>query len=445
MTQMTLGQERGDTLLQQTQLEKDMLTKDKHTLIKDLFRQGVSKRGISRFLGVDIKTVRRHLQKAGWTPYSRPEEKRSVLAPYMPWLFKRLKEVDYNARVLYRELCHQGYTGSYETVKKCVSEYRVRPLEKACVRFETSPGQQSQVDWGNAWTWFGEQRVKVHIFSMVLGFSRRLFGRAYENEKLGCLIQGHERAFEWFGGMTREILYDNPKTMVTLHDPLTGQLIMNKKFEDFVHYYGFQGRFCWPYRPETKGKIESGVKYIKRNFLKGRRFKDLDHLNQELERWCLETADERIHGTTHERPRDRFQAERLIPVGRTKPYVFYPAISRKVSRDARVRLNSNDYSVPWVYAGQCVDLKVCGRDLHIVQNGETVAIHSLLEGRHQSSFHPAHYEGLLSYQRSLKALKEALPENDPSWVPEEEVEVRDLSFYERVSQAPLKGEDAHAL
>ena len=199
------------------------------------------------------------------------------------------------------------------------------------MRFETPPGQQAQVDWGSAWSWIGKTHVKVHIFSMVLGYSRRLFGRAYLNEKQVNLIHGYESAFEWFGGRTQEIVYNNPKTMVLSHDIGTGEVVLNSCFKDFVTYYGFHSRFCWPYRPQTKGKIESGIKFIKKNFLKGRRFETLDHLNQELALWCIHVADERIHGTTNEKPSTRFAQENLTPIGRSTPYVFHPVLMRKVS------------------------------------------------------------------------------------------------------------------
>jgi len=441
---MTTTQNNRDIILQPNELEKDMLTKDTHTQIKVLFTKGMAKRAIARFVGIDIKTVRTHLKKSGWHPYSRPPSLETVLSPYSRWLSKRIHEVDYNASVLYRELCHQGYQGSYDTVKTFVSPHRVRHLEKACVRFETPPGKQSQVDWGSAWTWFGLKRVKVHIFAMVLGYSRRLFGQAYLNEKQSSLIHAHEMAFEWFGGMTEHILYDNPKTMVISHDIGTGEVILNTRFKDFVNYYGFKSRFCCPYRPQTKGKIESGVKYIKGNFLKGRRFEDLDHFNRELKQWCLETADERIHGTTHEQPVERFKKENLIPVTRTSPYVFYPAISRKVSREARVRLNTNAYSLPWQYACQCVDLKVCGNELHIISNGDLITTHLLLHGKNQESIHKSHYAGLLKYQQSLTAQEEVPPSQDPYWKSEMEVQVRDLSIYEQVSQSSNVVGGSHA-
>jgi len=102
------------------------------------------------------------------------------------------------------------------------------------MRFETGPGEQAQVDWGSSNVWFGESRVRVHFFVMTLGYSRRMFVRAYSNERLGFLLAGHEEAFAFFGGVTDTILYDNPKTMVIRRQ--SGTVVMKTVFEDFARH-----------------------------------------------------------------------------------------------------------------------------------------------------------------------------------------------------------------
>jgi hypothetical protein len=302
-------------------------------------------------------------------------------------------------------------------------------LSKACVRYETGPGEQSQVDWGNAWVWLGDTEVKIHFFSLVLGYSRRLYAKGYLNERFVNLINGHEEAFRWFGGFTTEILYDNAKTMITSHNVKTKELILNRQFEDFSNHYGFVARFCKPYRPQTKGKIESGVKYLKRNFLPGRRFRDLEHLNQELERWIIEVADARIHGTTHERPAERFSTETLIPLKHVRPYSYIPAIQRKVSQDSLVSFGSNRYSVPWIYVGLCVDLKIVSAQLLVTTEGLVVATHDLLPGKHQKSISQSHYAGLSAPRH--RNMVSTPPKYDPYWKEENFVQVRDLCIYEQ--------------
>jgi len=430
---MSKAAELDQNTLQPQTLESQMIKVGQHTAIKELYTVGTPKKAIARLLGIDIKTVRRQLKKADWVAYQRDNsEYKSLLVGEQDWLIKRMKEVGYNAIVLFRELKLKGYKGSYETVKRFVYPYREKQ-SKACVRFETAPGEQSQVDWGSAWVWLGDAQVKVHFFGLVLGYSRRLYAKGYLNERFVSLVDGHEEAFRWFGGFTTELLYDNAKTMITTHNVQTKELILNRQFEDFSNHYGFVAKFCAPYRPQTKGKIESGVKYLKRNFLPGRRFRDVEHLNQELEKWMLEVADIRIHGTTHERPVDRFLAENLIPLKYVPPYQYIPAIGRKVSQDSMVSFGNNRYSVPWTYVGQCVDLKITEGQLLINSSGAVIAAHDLLSGKHQQSVSTAHYAGLLTPKPRNQVANR--PQHDPYWEEEGVIEVRDLSVYEAAAFA----------
>ncbi|NJN83546.1 MAG: IS21 family transposase, partial [Caldilineaceae bacterium] len=236
-----------------------------------------------------------------------------------------------------------------------------RPEQEPTVRFETKPGEQAQVDWGSTWIYLGDQRVRVHLFTMVLGYSRRLFARGYPSEGLGSLLDGHERAFEHFGGRTETILYDNPRTIVLSKDEASGQVQWNATFKDRMDFYGVEIRLCRFYRAQTKGKVESGVKYVKRNALAGRRFRDLDELNAWLELWSLHVADQRIHGTTHERPKDRFErSERavLVPVEARPPAVRERVETRIVPRDGLVAVDTNRYPVPLEWAGRTVEVSV---------------------------------------------------------------------------------------
>ena len=311
----------------------------------------------------------------------------------------------------------------------------VRPLRDehlkridAVMRFETAPGRQGQADWGSATVWLGERQVRIHFFVMVLGYSRRLFGRAYLNEQLPTLLAAHQEAFAWFGGMPREILYDNPKTIVTDRKELHPNL--QKSFADFAGHFGFTPRLCWPRRPQTKGKVESGVKYIKGNFLPGRRFIDLDHLNRELERWIIEVADVRIHGTTGCRPVERFSEEKLIALASVSPYRLETPITRQVSRDCKVTFGANRYSVPWKYAGQEVSIEICGDEVRIRCGDEIIAVHQRLTGTGQQRVDKAHDQGLFPDRTQIKAQEP--PRFDPWWK-DEEVLVRDLDVYDLVA------------
>jgi len=182
----------------------------------------------------------------------------------------------------------------------------------ATVRFETPPGHQAQVDFGQMRLWIGEQVDVAHIFVFTLGYSRRLWPVAYPHERLSALLDGHEQAFRHFGGVPLECLYDNPRTLVLGRRET--RVLWHPVFEDFARTYGFTPRACRPYRAQTKGKVESGVKYVKRNALAGRRFHSWEAINPWLAEWAVSVADQRVHGTTHERPIDRFARETLTPL-----------------------------------------------------------------------------------------------------------------------------------
>lgn len=315
----------------------------------------------------------------------------------------------------------------------------VRPLRaaqdlaaRASVRFETPPGLQSQIDWGQALVPFRAGRAVRHFFILTLGYSRRSFYLACRDEQLPTFLDAHERAFDHFGGHTREHLYDRPRTVCR---PGDGGVTWNATFLSFATYWGFDPRLCQPYRAQTKGKVESGVKYVKRNFLPGREFVDDLHLAEELLTWTATIADLRIHGTTQERPLDRFAAERSHLVVTTHQPAFrleatYP---RVVADDFLVSLDTNRYSVPCRLLGRTVDVQRCEGRVVIRSQGQIVAEHPELPGRHQVRVLPEHGPGAVARnprQPKLHAVER--PTHPWALAP---VEVRDLAIYDACAQA----------
>ncbi len=400
-----------------------------HERIAEMYRSGRKKKEIARLLDVDVKTVRKITRGEPWKPYERTLAPVGVLDPWKEWVTKRAPEVNDNARVLFRELREQGYQGSYDTVKVFIRPLRIpSALWDMTVRFETGPGEQAQVDWGSSGVWFGESRVRVHFFVMTLGYSRRMFVRAYANERLGYLLAGHEEAFAFFGGVTDTILYDNPKTMVIRRE--SGTVVMNTVFEDFARHWGYQPRFCRPYRARTKGKVESGVKYVKRNFLAGRRFRDMGHLNEELDRWNREVADVRIHGTTGERLLDRFREERLTPCATVPPSRVGLPGTRTVSREGWVCWTGQKDSVPLSWGPLTVRVREEGDEVVIQSPDKDEVRHPRLLGdAGQSHRLPEHHRPESLPSSAPPHREEAPPQHDPRWR-DEEVEVRNLEAYE---------------
>ena len=269
-----------------------------------------SKSAIARQLALDRKTVRSILREVAWQPYHRAERTDTLLIEHRAYLERRAPLVQYSARILFQELRRErGYQGSYETVRRFVRPLRSaeQAAERATVRFETPPGQQSQIDWGHARIYFRSRPITLHVFILTLGYSRRSFHEPCVGETLSQFLDAQERAFDHFGGHTREHLYDRPRTVCQPSGD--GRIVWNVTFRQFADYWGFEPHVCRPYRAQTKGKVESGVKYFKRNFLPGRAFVDDQDLLEQLRQWERAGADVRVHGTTHERPVDRFARE----------------------------------------------------------------------------------------------------------------------------------------
>jgi transposase len=409
--------------------EERMLREDLVREIAARRDRGESTRHIASELGVDRKTIRRWLRIGGWQPRQNGPRPRAIDA-FVRFIDGRGPEVGWNGVVLHRELTAMGFTGGYQQVQRLLKPRRLqrRWQEAATMRFETGPGEQAQVDYGQLQVWIGEQPETVHLFVFTLGYSRRLFTHAYRNERLATLIDGHERAFGWFGGVTLTCLYDNPRTLVLGRSE--NKVLWHPLFEDFARYYGFTPRACQPYRPRTKGKVESGVKYVKRNALAGRRFASWEELNSWLERWSSEVADQRIHGTTHERPIDRFAHERLTPLGGRPPYRYERVRLRRVASDALVAVEAARYSVPVEYVGLMVSVQESAEQFEFFHQDKLIARH-LKAARHRVVMDPAHYAGLLRVGGRVPL---AAPRFDPHFASLGEVMVRDLALYEAVSQ-----------
>lgn len=410
-----------------------MLSHDQWGAVKTMSQRGLSKKSIARQLGVNVRTVRKYLRE-GRKSYQRVRPVWEILdEEHGEYLRFRGPLVAWSAQILYQELLVRGYSGSYELVKRWVRPLREKQsrLEAATIRFETGPGVQAQVDWGSTVVEIASELVRVHLFVMTLGYSRRIFARAYPSERLPALLDGHERAFQHFGGCTEEVLYDNPRTIVLRRDLEGRHIEWNPIFRDFADYYGFFPRLCRPYRARTKGKVESGVKYVKSNALKGRSFRSWEELNDWLIEWCLTIADRRVHGTTHEIPAERFRQEALFQIVGVEPYRLERNPVRSVANDSLVALDTNRYSVPWQIVGERVEIAVVQHEVRIFHQGEIVATHALCTGPHQVIRNPEHYKGLF---RSARLECDGAPLPDSMWglaIPE--VEVRDLEVYEAIA------------
>lgn len=272
----------------------------------------------------------------------------------------------------------------------------------------------------------------MHVFVLTLGYSRRAWAEGYANERMEALLAAHEHAFAHFGGHTAEILYDRMRT-VTIGTE-AGVPRWNATFEAFARYWGFEPRLCRPYRAQTKGKVESGVKYVKRNFVPGRVFADLADFNEQLRAWLGEVSDVRIHGTTHEQPLARFAREASALVHTLDRPSFFQALrrSRVVAEDWLVAIDANRYSVPWRLIGKTVEVVRVGAVWQITHQGQIVAEHEVLAGRHQLRVKPEHGPGAVARNARTRFADTPAIAPSPAVPALLGVEIRDLAVYEQL-------------
>jgi transposase len=355
-----------------------MISKEDFAVIQTLHQRGVYQKDIAAELNVHPKTVSRALQRQG-APERERVKRGSKLDAHKGKVDQLLSEGVWNARVILREIQAEGYEGGYSILLEYIQPKRVLRPGQATVRFETEPGKQLQSDWGELVVEIAGQLRKVHFIVNELGYSRRFHFWCTDSEDAEHTYEGLIRSFEYFGGVTAEVLVDNQKSAV-LQASNFGQAKFNERFVDLAQRYGFTPRACRPYRARTKGKDERMVGYIKQNFfVRYRSFESWAHLNQLAEGWLREEADPRLQGTVKEVVAVRFEREKpfLKPLPQMRYDTSYLEY-RQAAWDGYIEVRGNRYSVPAVVAGQRVRVRIGLEGLLRIYQGESlIASHQL--------------------------------------------------------------------
>lgn len=294
-----------------------MLSKEGIMEIKVLARQGRSIRDIAREMQVSRNTVRRYLRDEAAAELKRPPARPHKLDPFRQYLAERVRAAHpawLPATVLLAEIAEQGYTGGLSRLRAYLRSLRtVKPAEPL-VRFETPAGNQMQCDW----VVFRRGKLPLSAFVTTLGYSRASYVEFVSDERLDTLLACHEHAFEFFGGVPREGLYDNMKTVVLERDAYgPGEHRFQPAFVDFADHCGFVPKLCRPYRAKTKDKVERFNGYLRRSFYnplasklaQDRLLLDVDTANAKVRTWLRDVANARLHGTTLKVPRDQLLIE----------------------------------------------------------------------------------------------------------------------------------------
>ncbi len=360
-------------------------------------RAGESQRRVARDLGMSRTTVSKYhawAKAQGYLDSSRPMPDDTALAaalgetPRPPRAGSSVEP--------YRELVQawldQGvemtaiwqhlqddyrYAGSYSAVRRFVRQMRPHEPE-VFVRVHTAPGEELQVDFGSVGQLYDPSTGRLrraYVFVATLCYSRHQYAELVFDQKVPTWIALHRRAFESWGGVPRRVVVDNLKAAVAqvlVHDPVLGEA-----YRRMAQHYGFLISPTRPYTARHKGKVESGVHYVQRNFMAGRQFLDIHTANQRLQTWVAERAGTRAHGTTHQAPLylfNEYERAALLPLP-TEPFTLREVKPVTVHPDCHVHIDKSYYSVPYRYVGQTLDAYVGERVIEIYLGQELIVTH----------------------------------------------------------------------
>lgn len=399
-------------------------------MIKEKGFKGKSAYAISQELGVSKNTARKYMTQPVRPHGLKGRKKGSKLDPYKSQLNAWMRQGIFNCVVLLQRLRELGYDGGMSILKEYVHPYRPVKSAPAVRRYETPRGKQVQMDWGVCQ--YLDQAGKLHkvsVFVMILGYSRAKYIEFVNRCDLRSLERCMLNGFQYFGGVPREVLTDNMKTVMMGRE--SDKVIWNTQFADFAAEMGFVPKVCRVRRPQTKGKVERLVRYVKENFFPGRSFTDLEDLNRQAQVWCRD-ADSKPHGTTGKIPLQELVTEELLPLPSQDVQNRYRWETRKVTREGLVSFDGIRYGVPWQYSGKEVQVRLSSGQVEIYY-GE------VLLAKHPVQYHAGKIVWLSGQYQGLAERKGIAAPYPAARQQEVQVETRPLSFYDRLLGGVSRG------
>ena len=356
---------------------------------------------IAEELNMDPRTVAFWVSRSTYQP--RQSSKRpSKLDPFKGQIVALLERHRYSAQQLLQQLKTQGYTGGYSILKEFVR--LVRPVRKpAFLMLEFAAGECAQVDWGSYGSiTVGSTCRRLSFFVMVLCYSRMIYVEFTLSEGMEQFLCCHRHALEFFGGAPAKVMIDNLKSGVLEHPPGMPARF-HPRYLDFAAHYGFRPVACQVRKANEKGRVENGVGYVKQNFLNGLEIPSLSALNPAARQWMDTVANVRIHGETRCKPIERFAQENSL----LRPLSAMPydcAVVRPTSANGccRVVLDTNRYTVPYLYASQKLTLKIYPDQLLIYHNEKLIATHLRSYDRRQDIRNADHIQQLLVHRHRAR-------------------------------------------
>jgi len=383
--------------------------------------RGLSVRAISRELGIARNTVRKYLKmdETAITAVQSDPSRSKRLDEHRGFLIHQLKAFPKLSAVkLARRLSdkvgelpasERSLRRYVQTLKQQVTEGQWRYYEPV---MDAVPGVQCQVDPGELrGVWIGGLERTLHFVVFVLSCSRLMYvGVSFKPLNTESFIQLHDEAFRYFGGITEECVYDQTKMVVI--DEQYRELTLNQRFHQYATTAGYRIHACEGYDPESKGKVEAGVKYVKQDGLYGEVFDSEEDLRQHLRHWLETVANVRTHGSTGRQPREHFEAEErahLLPYGVPQSLLDTSAglATRQADKTGLISWRANKYSVPMAWQQNRVG--VCEHEdallIHDLETGEQIATHALCTEKGRVIKNTHHYR---DHDQRISDLEEAV-------------------------------------
>ena len=366
-----------------------------------LDRQQLTVAQTARALAMDPRTVAKWAGVEQFRPRAGVV-RTSKLDPFKGQIVRWLDTHPYSAQQIFQRLREAGYAGGPTIVRAYVQRIRPRPAQ-AFLKLDFAAGEAAQVDWGEFGTIaVGATQRRLSFFLMVLCHSRRMYLEFTVSQQMEFFLACHENAFAAFGGVPARIMVDNLKSAV-LQRLVGAAPVFNPKYFDFSRHWGFEISPCNVRSGNEKGRVENGVGYVKKNFLAGLELADFAALQPAGALWVDTVANVRIHAATQQRPIDRFEDERahlrpLNPAG----FDLARVCAVRATKQFRVPLDANHYSVPARYAGVRLILKAYAQRVCIYDGEHLVARHARSMDRHQDIEDPEHARQLLTQRKSAR-------------------------------------------
>ena len=379
-----------------------MIDYEMYCKIKDCHeRQGLTIAQTARALGLHAQTVAKWVRRSHYQArHSAPRASR--LDPFKARIVRLLETHPYSAQQIFQRLREEGFAGGFTIVKDYVRKVRP-PHREAFLRLSFAPGECAQLDWGEYGSiGVGSTRRCLSFFVMVLAYSRLMYVEFTVSQTMEHFLACHEHAFAAFGGCPARLMIDNLKSAV-LRRSIGEAPIFNPRYLDFARHWGVDITACNLARGNEKGRVENGVGYVKKNFLNGLELLDFSAVNPAAQLWLDTIANVRIHGETHRRPLDLFAEEQphLHPLN-PRPYDIARIETVRASKQFRVLLDTNRYSVPAEYANRRVTLKATPERVCIYHHDQLIARHNRSYDRRQDIEDPDHPKALLAQRRNAR-------------------------------------------